>query len=119
MEERTDGLILPEPVPSIRNEMFNQIDEPEVICLGIGKDWNYNDSSKDLPNPRIKDIQGKIIEDEQSLEGIMKNYNPQSKELVDQINESLKIKMEIHKKQWNKNGIYFVGKPSEKKLDIL
>ena len=35
MEEKTHGvpLFLPEPVPSIRNEMFNQINEPEVIFL--------------------------------------------------------------------------------------
>ena len=58
MEERTVGvpLILPEPVPSIRNEIFNHIDEPEVICLGNGKDWDYNDnrSSKDPPYPTMK-----------------------------------------------------------------
>ena len=79
MEERTDEgpLILPEPVPSIRNEMFNQINEPEVICLGTGKDWDYNDnrSSKDLPNPSIKDIQGQINEDEQNLEGVKRTLD--------------------------------------------
>ena len=57
MEERTVGvpLILPEPAPSIRN-IFNHIDEPEVICLGNGKDWDYNDnrSSKDPPYPTMK-----------------------------------------------------------------
>ena len=45
---------------SIRNEIFNHIDEPEVICLGNGKDWDYNDnrSSKDLPYSPIKEFQG-------------------------------------------------------------
>jgi len=81
MEERTVGipLILPEPVPSIRNEMFNQINEPEVICLGNGKDLNcdYNDnhSSKDPYYPVVKDFQGQIIEDEQSLEGVKRTLD--------------------------------------------
>ena len=46
-----------------------QIDEPEVICLGNGKNWDYNDnrSSEDLPYPAVKDIQGQIIGDDQSL----------------------------------------------------
>jgi len=44
-----------------------KIDESEVICLGNGKDLDYNDkhSSKDLPNPSVKD---KINVDEQSLD---------------------------------------------------
>jgi len=115
MEERTDGvplnMILPEPVPSIRNEMFNQINEPEVICLGTGRDlicdYNDNHSSKDLPNPSIKDIQGKIIDDEQSLEEVKKK-----KELVGQINKSIKTKNQLSIESWKElqnKGIDFVN----------
>jgi len=110
-EERTDEgpLILPEHVPSIRNEMFNQINEPDVICLGTGKDWDYNDNhgSKDLPNPSITDIQGKIIDDEQSLKEVKKN-----KELVGQINKSLKTKNQLSIESWKElqnKGIDFVN----------
>ena len=99
MEERTDNcdpLILPEPVPSIRNEMFNQINEPEVICLGNGRDlicdYNDNHSSKETPYHRINDIQGQIIEDEQSLEVVKEELKSKDKELDGQINESKKAK---------------------------
>jgi len=78
LKERADGvpLILPTPVPSRQNDEFNHIDgddEPEVICLGNGRDLNcdYNDnhSSKDPYYPVVKDFQKQIIENEQSLEG--------------------------------------------------
>ena len=61
-EDRTDVVpLLPfSPVPSILNDKFNHIDELEVVCLGNGKDWDYNDnlSSKDLSNPNVTDILG-------------------------------------------------------------
>ena len=61
-EDRTDVVpFLPlSPVPSILNDKFNHIDELEVICLGNGKDCDYNDnlSSKDLSNPNVTDILG-------------------------------------------------------------
>ena len=54
-------LILPTPVPSIRNDFFKPIDEQ-----GVGKDLDcdFND------NLISEDIQGKITEDEESLEGV-------------------------------------------------
>ena len=50
-------LILPTPVPSIRNDFFKPLDEQ-----GVGKDLDcdFNDNH----------IKGKITEDEQSLEGV-------------------------------------------------
>jgi len=64
LKERADGvpLLLPTPVPSSQNDKFNH--ESEVICLGNGKDWDYNDnhSFKDLPH------------NEQSLEGVKKTW---------------------------------------------
>jgi len=61
-EDRTDVVpLLPfSPVPSILNDKFNHIDELEVVCLGNGKNWDYNDnlSSKDLSNPNVTDILG-------------------------------------------------------------
>jgi len=66
-EDRTDVVpFLPlSPVPLILNDKFNHIDELEVICLGNGKDWDYNDnlSSKDLSNPNVTDIQGNVGEE--------------------------------------------------------
>ena len=48
LEEWPDGiplnLILPTPVPSIQNDMFKPYDEPDVICLGNVKNWDYNDN---------------------------------------------------------------------------
>ena len=76
--------------------MFNQINEPEVICLGNGRDlicdYNDNHSSKETPNHRINDIQGQIIEDEQSLEVVKEELKSKNKELDGQINESKKAK---------------------------
>ena len=115
LEERAEdvslNLILPTPVPSIRNDFFKPYDEPDVICLGNVKDCDYNDnrSSKDLPYPTIKEFQGQFSEDKQSLEGEKINFESETKELVDQINESLKIELEILKKQLYKKGIYFVN----------
>jgi len=83
-----------------------QIDEPEVICLGNGKDYNDNRSSGDLPYPAVKDIQGQIIGDDQSLEEFKKN-----KELVGQINKSLKTKNQLSIESWmelQSKGIDFV-----------
>jgi len=81
-----------------------QIDEPEVICLGNGKNWDYNDnrSSEDLPYPAVKDIQ-----DEQSLEEFKKNM-----ELLIQINKSLNTNNRLSIKSWQKlqnKGIDFVN----------
>jgi len=77
LEERADGvpMILPTPVPSIRNDMFKPIDE--VICLVNVKDSDYNDnlSCKDLSNSYIKDIQG-TFEDDKSLDEVKNRYNP-------------------------------------------
>jgi len=62
LEDRTDVVpLFPlSPVPSILNDKFNHIDELEVVCLGNGKNWDYNDnlSSKDLSNPNVTDILG-------------------------------------------------------------
>jgi len=66
-EDRTDVVpFLPlSPLPLILNDKFNHIDELEVVCLGNGKDWDYNDnlSSKDLSNPNVTDIQGNVGEE--------------------------------------------------------
>ena len=68
-EDRTDVVpFLPlSPVPLILNDKFNHIDELEVLCLGNGKDWDYNDnlSNKNLSNPNVKDVQGTVGEDRQ------------------------------------------------------
>ena len=55
-------LILPTPVPSIRNDFF----KPIIDEQGVGKDLDcdFND------NLISEDIQGKITEDEESLEGV-------------------------------------------------
>ena len=62
-EERVEEipLILPTPVPSIRNDFFKPLDEQ-----GVGKDLDcdFND------NLISKEIQGQITENEQSLEGV-------------------------------------------------
>jgi len=84
VKEKADGVpfILTTPVPSRQNDEFNHIDdidEPEVVCLGNGKDWDwdYNDnrSFKDLPHHTVKDIQVHSLDDEQSLdEDVKKGY---------------------------------------------
>merc|ERR1719300_974658 len=61
-------MILPTPVPSIRNDKFKPIDE--VICLVNVKDSDYNGNliCKDLSNSYIKDIQGTFEDDKSSLD---------------------------------------------------
>jgi len=81
LKERADGvpLILHTPVPSRQNDEFNHIDEPEVVCLGNGKDrdWDYNDNlfSKYPPHPTVEDIQGQIIKNEPSLQGVKRTLD--------------------------------------------
>jgi len=123
LNERADGvpLILPTPVPSIRNDFFKPFDDPEVLCLGNGKDlisnYNNNHNSKDLHYPTVKDCQGQIIEDEQSLdEDVWKKFKLacvewgrelKSEQVRQQINES---------KETKKNKISFTEKELKKLL---
>jgi len=62
-EKRVDEvpMILPTPVPSIRNNFFKPLDQQGV---GMDLDCDFND------NLISKNIQGQIIDDEHSLEGV-------------------------------------------------
>ena len=62
------NLILPTPVPSIQNDMFKPYDEPDVICLGNVKNWDYNDNI--TVGPRIEDQGPSENEKSQSRSGI-------------------------------------------------
>ena len=75
--ERADDevlMMLPTPVPSIRNDFFKPIDE-QGVSKDLDCDYNDNHRSNGLPNPTVNCIQGQINEDEQNLEGVKRTLD--------------------------------------------